>query len=85
MLQEHGYRANASRAVPVYVPAFASTNLYCLATETHKYLAFKGIVSGNLFTLVDRYNHIITDDMIVFITHPPAQNYYYYVVLSPAS
>jgi len=77
MLQEHGYRANASSAVPVYVPAFASTNLYCLATEAHKYLAFKGIVSGNLFTLVDRYNHIIT--------HPPAQNYYYYVVLSPAS
>ena len=28
-----GYGASASRDVPVYIPAYASTKLYCLMTE----------------------------------------------------
>jgi len=32
-LQNHGYGASAPYGVPVYVPAFAGTKLYCLVTE----------------------------------------------------
>ena len=33
--EDYGYGASASRGVPVYVPAFAGTNLYCLVIEAH--------------------------------------------------
>jgi len=35
MLQDHSYVASASRRVPVYASAFASTKLYLLTTEAH--------------------------------------------------
>jgi len=36
MPQGHEYGASVSRSVPVCSPAFASTKLYCLVTETHR-------------------------------------------------
>jgi len=35
MLQDHGYGTSALRGVPVYIPAYAGTKLYCFATEEH--------------------------------------------------
>jgi len=33
--QDHGHRASVSPSVPVYLPAFTHTNIYCLVTEAH--------------------------------------------------
>jgi len=35
MPRDHGHGASASHGVAVYVPAFASTKLYCFVIEAH--------------------------------------------------
>ena len=63
MLRDHGYGASASRGVPVYVPAFASTNLYCLVLRKddndwvkkcmeYEVVGSRRSVSGWMFLLV---------------------------------
>jgi len=43
----HGYRASSSRGVPIYIPNFASTILYCLVTAGRKVTYWQGYQGVN--------------------------------------